>query len=84
MAQFRGIIQGQRGEASRLGSKQSGLVVRCDGWHSGVRVEAANVNGRDQFEVYVTGGSNNPSARHIGTLTTIDNGSANWTPAKKG
>jgi hypothetical protein len=31
MAQFRGTLHGQRGEASRLGSKKSGLTARVDG-----------------------------------------------------
>jgi hypothetical protein len=38
MAQFRGVIAGQRGEASRLGSKSSGLTVHCNGWNGGVTV----------------------------------------------
>jgi hypothetical protein len=58
MAQFRATVQGQRGEASRLGSKSSGLVVRANGWNIGVKVIAAHHNGKDVFRVVKTGGSN--------------------------
>jgi hypothetical protein len=60
MAQFRATIVGQRGEASRLGNKKTGLVARVNGWNLGVRVEAdydADFD-RDTFTVYLTGGSN--------------------------
>lgn len=58
MAQFRGTIKGQRGEASRLGSKASGLVVRANGWDTGVVVCLDHVDGRDRVQVYRSGGSN--------------------------
>jgi hypothetical protein len=57
MANFRALIRGQRGEASRLGSKQSGIVAHVDGWHSGVTVRVSHVDGRDLFSVYRTSGS---------------------------
>lgn len=57
MAQFRGTIKGQRGEASRLGSTKSGLCVACNGWHDGVEVRADVVDGKDTFHIYANGGS---------------------------
>jgi len=58
MARFRGLIQGGRGEASRLGHKTTGLRVEADGWNAGVKVHAyVDENDRDVFEVYETGGS---------------------------
>jgi hypothetical protein len=57
MAQFRAQIQGQRGGASRLGSKASGLTVHANGWNAGVTVRATHVDGKDMFRVYVTSGS---------------------------
>jgi hypothetical protein len=59
MAHFRAVIEGNRGPASRLGSKSSGIVARINGWHSGVIVEATydTVTGRDVFFVRATGGS---------------------------
>ena len=32
MAHFRGVVQGNRGDASRLGSKDSGLSVEAQSW----------------------------------------------------
>ena len=66
MAQFRAIIRGQRGEASRLGSKQSGIVAHVDGWHTGATVRIDHVDGRDRISIYRTGGSNaNSTARLV-------------------
>lgn len=58
MAHFRGGIRGQRGEETRLGSKQSGLRVFADGWNFGVTVNLDHVNGKDVASIYLTGGSN--------------------------
>lgn len=57
MAQFLGSVRGGKGEATRLGSKQSGLVVNANGWNAGVKVVAEHVDGQDVFHVYRTGGS---------------------------
>jgi hypothetical protein len=65
MAQFRAVIKGQRGEASRLGNKKSGLTAHVNGWNSGVKVECEHKNGHDCFEISVTGGSNNPNERKV-------------------
>lgn len=60
MAQFRATIEGSRGMASRLGTKKSGLDVRINGWNDGLRVTAYfdEETGKDVFEVFRTGGSN--------------------------
>jgi hypothetical protein len=60
MAQFRGTIQGQRGEASRLGGKGSGLRVTANGWECGVTVslEYDEKAGTDRLYVSLTSGSN--------------------------
>ncbi len=59
MAQFKGSIQGSRGQASRLGSKVSGLVARVNGWDLGVEVRAIHLKeGGDAFIIVRTGGSN--------------------------
>lgn len=49
MAHFRGTIQGQRGQASRLGSKQSGLTVEAQSWQGKVVVYLTHddVTGKD-------------------------------------
>ena len=59
MAQFLASIQGSRGEATRLGSKESGMVARVNGWNVGARVELYHEDGRDVVRVYRTSGSNN-------------------------
>lgn len=56
MARFRGTLQGNRGEASRLG--HTGLSARINGWDAGIRVEASIIDGRDCFELWITDGSN--------------------------
>lgn len=58
MAQFRAVIEGNRGPTSRLGSKQSGMTAHVDGWYSGVTVKASHIDGQDVFTIYATGGSN--------------------------
>ena len=57
MAQFRAVIKGQRGEASRLGSKKSGLTAVVNGWNSGIMVKASHCEGSDTFTIYRTNGS---------------------------
>ena len=57
MAHFRGTLQGSRGEASRLGTKASGLDTTTDGWTSGVRVYGCVRGGLDTFDVNATKGS---------------------------
>ncbi|AYB70601.1 hypothetical protein SEA_SERENDIPITOUS_60 [Mycobacterium phage Serendipitous] len=58
MAQFRGTVQGNRGEASRLGSKNSGLDVSASGWNVGCKVTVRHEDGRDVVRVWRTTGSN--------------------------
>ena len=74
MARYLGTIKGQRGEASRLGSPQSGMVAKINGWHHGVRLEVYNLlekgERRDIFHVVLTGGSN--GARQSETILTIE------------
>ena len=38
MAHFRGTVRGDRGDASRCGSKRSGLEVIAASWHGAIRV----------------------------------------------
>jgi hypothetical protein len=42
MAQFRAVIRGQRGMASRLGTKKSGLSIRGQTWGKDIIVEITN------------------------------------------
>lgn len=74
MAQFRATIEGQRGEASRLGSKQSGITATINGWDDGVSVRAFHRDGKDVFYVYRTAGSNGRTTSQL--IATISNGTA--------
>ena len=77
MSQFKGTVSGNRQtEASRQGSKNSGLITECNGWDAGIRVEARHVKGHDIFDVYATGGSHGGKSRHIATLTDPPEGEA--------
>ena len=72
MAQFRGSVQGNRSEASRLGHKTSGLTTECNGWNIGVRCYAYHdeETGKDVIKVTQTHGSGYCSiTKHIATIT---------------
>ena len=63
MSQFYGSIKGNRGEATRCGSKASGIVGHIRGWDQGVKVIGhVDENGAEVFEVIVSGGSNGGSS----------------------
>lgn len=71
MAHFYASISGNRGEATRMGSKASGITGHIRGWDSGVRVNGrVDDEGRDVFDVYATGGSRGvKSDQFIATIT---------------
>jgi len=60
MAHFRATMKGSRGEATRLGSKDTGLKVTVRGWNGGLTILARydEVTGEDVFEIASDGGSN--------------------------
>lgn len=73
MAQFRATIQGNRGMASRLGSKNSGLRVRANGWNVGIAIDVRHEDGKDVFDVFRTSGSGYGGVRKlIATVTEGD------------
>jgi hypothetical protein len=55
MAQFFGTLQGQRGEASRLGTKSSGLQTEACSWQGKVVVRMWHdpTDGHDKYDVYL-------------------------------
>jgi len=86
MAQYRAVIQGNRGETSRLGSKASGITTHTDGWNSGVKVVGwfDEIEGVDRFGVFATGGSTGAySDKYLGDVKVID-GKPVWVPAGEG
>jgi len=74
MSHFYASIQGSRGEATRTGSKASGIVGHVRGWNIGCRVYASvNENGEDCVTVSLTGGSNSSCGPYdLGTFTRAD------------
>ena len=70
MAQFRGTVEGNRGQASRLGHKTSGLTTTCNAWNIGVKCYADHRDGEDVIQIIITGGSN--GARGSEILAWID------------
>ena len=65
MAQFYGTISGQaKTEASRLGSKKSGISGHIRGWNQGGKVSCwyNDKNDMDMCEIYATEGSNGGSS----------------------
>ena len=59
MSHFYASIQGSRGEATRQGTKDSGMYGHIRGWDRGVRVECVynSAEDKDVFHVTMTGGS---------------------------
>lgn len=59
MAQFYGDLQGNRGEATRMGTKSSGIRAHVRGWNVGARIHVkVDRDGNDHVYVYRTSGSN--------------------------
>lgn len=58
MAHFYASIEGNRGMATRCGTKSSGITGHVRGWTVGARVELSHEDGTDIARVYRTGGSN--------------------------
>ena len=66
MARFIGFIRGNRGEASRLGTGESGMSASARGWNCGARIRLRGLNnGGDQCAVYADQGSNGGDERWI-------------------
>ena len=65
MAQFYASIEGNRGPATRLGSKASGIVAEARGWNVGGEVVITHIDGKDVVRIYRTGGSNHVGKREL-------------------
>jgi len=81
MANFRGVIQGSRGSASRLG--HSRLEGRVAGWDIGVGLCAyRDDNGNDRIGIHVDEGNGYNAGRSfsLGTVVPSDDGPV-WIPS---
>lgn len=66
MGHFYGSLEGNRGMATRVGSKDSGIIAHVRGWSTGIKVVCyVDDTGNDVCEARETGGSNSPS--RVGT-----------------
>jgi hypothetical protein len=69
MSHFYASMKGARGQATRCGSKQSGIFAHIRGWNFGVRVELVHVGGKDAVRLYQTSGTNGGKEWKIGAWT---------------
>lgn len=71
MAHFYASIKGSRGEATRIGTKNSGIQGHIRGWNIGAKVHCSvDKNGDDTVDIYLTSGSSgHKMSKHIGTFT---------------
>jgi hypothetical protein len=83
MARFYCNVQGNRGEATRMGTPASGITAHPRGWNVGVRVEGHAEGEADVFRVYLTGGSAGYSSELIGEARLDEGGRPVFTPASE-
>ena len=57
MAKFFGSVQGNRGEATRCGTRQSGIIAYANGWWQGGKVRTYMRGSDEVTDIYATGGS---------------------------
>ena len=71
MSHFYADIQGARGEATRTGTKSSGITAHARGWDIGGKVECYfdECTGEDVVVFYLTKGSNGYSEKEIARAT---------------
>lgn len=74
VARFYASIQGNRGEATRMGTANSGIEGHVRGWNIGAKVEVDvdPKTGKDRLTVYRTQGSNGCGMSTIYTETLKD------------
>lgn len=84
MAHFYGNLQGNRGEATRMGTKDSGFRGHIRGWHIGGSVNCYYNESKDRDEVliFATRGSNGFNSTSLVKLIETDSGDSkiylNW------
>jgi hypothetical protein len=83
---FWATIKGEgKTEASRGGNEASGISSHTRGWNIGIEVgghiDGLASNNRDQFDVYLTGGSNGGKRMYVGTAMLV-NGEPTFVPSE--
>lgn len=77
MTQYMGTVNGNRGVASRLGTKSSGLLTKCNGWNLGAtcRIVHNETMQRDEISVFITTGTNGRGvSKFLGTFSVNSEG----------
>jgi|WetSurMetagenome_2_1015567.scaffolds.fasta_scaffold1449785_1 hypothetical protein len=73
MSRFYGSMQGNRGEATRQGGTESGISCHVRGWDAGIEVRGyVNEEGKDEFRVFITGGSNRRTSDKLALEVSAD------------
>lgn len=84
MAHFYADIQGNRGIATRMGSKDSGIDGHIRGWDSGAKIKCyVNDKGQDVVDVYATNGSGYGSKAVSGLILRTIDGKVDFLTTKK-
>jgi len=68
MSHFYGTLQGNRGETTRCGTKNSGITIYAAGWGGAIRVDVSHDerDDTDSYEVYlVPWHSSGGQSRHL-------------------
>ena len=65
MSYFYAEIEGNRGEATRCGTKGSGIRCHIRGWHEGIAVYLNYRDGKTVMSVYRTSGSTGGSPQQL-------------------
>jgi len=84
MARFYADIQGNRGEATRMGTPTSGIEGHIRGWDSGAKVVChVDDNGQDVVCVYATHGSGYSGKAVTGLILRTVDGKIDFLTTKK-
>lgn len=66
--------ENRRGKTYGAGMK-AGAEAHTRGWDAGVRVTVADQNGRDEFKIYMTGGSHDATSPvYLGSVVSTPDG----------
>jgi hypothetical protein len=87
MSHFYGTLNGSRGEATRCGDKNSGMLTNCAGWGGSIQAQAYENDGMDMYRVFLTPWANSGGSSILlaaGRLkSNIDRGDDDMTPWAK-
>ena len=73
MSHFYASIQGNRGEVTRQGSKESGIEGHVRGWTVGAHISCNHENEEDVVRVYAThGSSEGGTTKFMGKIRVVN------------